>query len=694
MAMDRLRQAVARMSQGHTRSDDRQSTPVNTADAAPAVPASIPAQDSRPASAAASRATHPAPSTPPSAVHVEPAQSRPVPASTPGDGDSAPSNAAARPDIPDVGAGDEALDALQDIEDELADIEAEARDDVHDDLLETLQDEFASALDEMGALADFARMQDEQPIVEPISDDFDIQNDDPPSSHGMSPIDQVDDAVDRPDAPGDAAAPPERTDKVDETAAVADAADLTSMPELTDDVAPDVADDSSPGESAPDSPSTRHDDPVASEMIDPAVADEPVQAAARSEQGTAVDADPASPADAGQPDAPAELTAATDDDVDLNMEDLAGAIDDLLSMEQAAPKPRKSKPARSIGGEVPTATAGDPERNDGANDNDFVSLADQIDALLSGKGDAVDTAAASEASMSPQAPEPVVSSESTSTPDGTFEALDAVDAAPVAPRQSAAPEPEVVPAESMISIERDGSLEELDAVLADDVDSLLQGDFQAIDSVLDGVFEAQSAVVQHLEDDGEFEAYDPESDSFASAAPAYAEEAEAPGMIESITDPQQVKADGPPPAASPTMAAGEEATVADAVQDPTESAATAEAPVSDGEDASFQEAFDAVGAAADHDLQALDRDVDDLDVDALDESEFNAASTDELSDAPTVAGDAIRETIPADNPLITVLSLMNYPLRKVPAKARPVVDWVALSLIFWTPIVWAIVLFT
>ncbi len=42
--------------------------------------------------------------------------------------------------------------------------------------------------------------------------------------------------------------------------------------------------------------------------------------------------------------------------------------------------------------------------------------------------------------------------------------------------------------------------------------------------------------------------------------------------------------------------------------------------------------------------------------------------------------------------VVTALKWVNFPLRWVPGTARPVLDWVALSLVFWSLIVWVIVL--
>ncbi|MCH8150897.1 MAG: hypothetical protein IH830_00815 [Planctomycetes bacterium] len=47
----------------------------------------------------------------------------------------------------------------------------------------------------------------------------------------------------------------------------------------------------------------------------------------------------------------------------------------------------------------------------------------------------------------------------------------------------------------------------------------------------------------------------------------------------------------------------------------------------------------------------------------------------------------------AEPHVVSVLRWMNSPLRHVPPSARPAVDWIALSLVFWVPIVWLIALF-
>ena len=42
--------------------------------------------------------------------------------------------------------------------------------------------------------------------------------------------------------------------------------------------------------------------------------------------------------------------------------------------------------------------------------------------------------------------------------------------------------------------------------------------------------------------------------------------------------------------------------------------------------------------------------------------------------------------------VMRLLLWMNYPLRFLPDQARVIVEWIALSLVFWVPIVWLIAL--
>ena len=78
-----------------------------------------------------------------------------------------------------------------------------------------------------------------------------------------------------------------------------------------------------------------------------------------------------------------------------------------------------------------------------------------------------------------------------------------------------------------------------------------------------------------------------------------------------------------------------------------------------------------------------------------DKDDPRASQTEELKDAAVATARLARfqgawQRI--EPVAIPVLRRVNYPLRHVPQKLRPIVDWIALSLLFWVPIVWVIAL--
>ncbi len=78
-----------------------------------------------------------------------------------------------------------------------------------------------------------------------------------------------------------------------------------------------------------------------------------------------------------------------------------------------------------------------------------------------------------------------------------------------------------------------------------------------------------------------------------------------------------------------------------------------------------------------------------------DDEDPRASQTEELKEAAVAAvrfarlHGALQRIEPVAVP---VLRRVNYPLRYVPQTLRPIVDWIALSLLFWVPIVWVIAL--
>jgi hypothetical protein len=78
-----------------------------------------------------------------------------------------------------------------------------------------------------------------------------------------------------------------------------------------------------------------------------------------------------------------------------------------------------------------------------------------------------------------------------------------------------------------------------------------------------------------------------------------------------------------------------------------------------------------------------------------DKEDPRASQTEELKEAAvaTVRFARLHGALQRIEPVaVPVLRRVNYPLRYVPQNLRPIVDWIALSLLFWVPIVWAIAL--
>ena len=78
-----------------------------------------------------------------------------------------------------------------------------------------------------------------------------------------------------------------------------------------------------------------------------------------------------------------------------------------------------------------------------------------------------------------------------------------------------------------------------------------------------------------------------------------------------------------------------------------------------------------------------------------DQEDPRASQTEELKEAAvaTVRFARLHGALQRIEPVaVPVLRRVNYPLRYVPQTLRPIVDWIALSLLFWVPIVWAIAL--
>ncbi|MCP3903488.1 MAG: hypothetical protein GY715_07605 [Planctomycetes bacterium] len=260
----------------------------------------------------------------------------------------------------------------------------------------------------------------------------------------------------------------------------------------------------------------------------------------------------------------------------------------------------------------------------------------QVDEVLADTDADTDAATGPVAAGDPEthhAPDPEPSAEALpARPEPTTGDLPARDA--VAPSSEDAP----IPAPAAPS-----ALREIDGSLADDAELLLQGNFDTVGEILDDpqeYIEDETSTPMPLEDEAE-EPVDGEDET-----PAPIEEAADPPMAESVPLPAR----DPAPAASevsemiPERGGGETAPVAEDEPEP----AVEEAPEPEPEP--------------------------------------------EIVVEPVPAATGPRWWSRFEPVAVTLLCLINVPLRFVPRRARPVVDWVALSLVFWVPIVWCVAL--
>lgn len=197
------------------------------------------------------------------------------------------------------------------------------------------------------------------------------------------------------------------------------------------------------------------------------------------------------------------------------------------------------------------------------------------------------------------------------------------------------------------------TLAELDRAIATSADREMQKNVAAtVDAVLDQVFEERAAIVQKLDEPVASIVEDvvptPQPKPVeAPAAPAAA--AEAPAII--------VEATPPAPAPHPAPALAAPTPTATANVETQAAAATSTLP-------------NAVEAKSSAIPPAV-------------------ATPKQPVHAPKISFTTQMATLA--RPLVPVLVILNFPLRLVPASLRPVVDWAALSLLVWVPIIWIMV---
>jgi hypothetical protein len=218
------------------------------------------------------------------------------------------------------------------------------------------------------------------------------------------------------------------------------------------------------------------------------------------------------------------------------------------------------------------------------------------------------------------------------------------------------------------------TIAELDRTLAKNLDVLLEADYQSIDAVLDGVFEEQAVLVQKLG-----EPPPPELPP------------------EPVVEPQRPTATAPPPEVQAVAKSAEPQSVVDlpapalAVQASVATEVMPEALKMDSIDA--PEAAEVVPDSA-RSPRARRPEPDETPVPSIDSTLQPRKLSFQWLHATwraLLARCSAMAAIPL-RPLVSALMIISIPLRFVPTRLRTAVDWLAVSLLAWTPIVWIMVL--
>jgi hypothetical protein len=254
---------------------------------------------------------------------------------------------------------------------------------------------------------------------------------------------------------------------------------------------------------------------------------------------------------------------------------------------------------------------------------------------------------------------------------------------------------------------RDPALQEIDEALADDVESLLHGDFEAVSAVLDDVFDDRTSTRQEASEassraeelsDSRPDDSEPAIDApTVSATPATGTRPAA----ESEDEPSAPETDGIAPEASDSLADASVASpdrvdlTADVHAEPEEPPASE--PARESRDEVDAPAAPEPGEASPPAPPHEPVDSAPAETSPAAESEIEAQIEPDPADSgrvpgrPSVPGNQLQSGLEAA--LLPLARVMSVPMAFVPPRIRPMVDWIALSLIFWVPIVWIVALF-
>ncbi len=370
---------------------------------------------------------------------------------------------------------------------------------------------------------------------------------------------------------------------------------------------------------------------------------------------------------------------------DANLDESMGQLDDVVQPEVeastvptnapketteavAADEPPQETIVQAIESPPPSAIdAIEPDAPASSADDELAEMTAQLDELL----DADDDSSRRESPI--DVPEEAPAMIDSAEPPGETEAVtESIEAEPATTADAPSP---------------DEGLGEIDRSLADEVDELLHG-------------VAGSPKDAANDDLGEPTA--PAGDSEPQIDPSAVQSedstsSEAFDEAAAATDPSGEEADedmGDPAALDSETAAETETELTMDAQEPAEAEAQSEADTSN-EFADEPDPESAPEAQVESEPPSQDG-AEPEPASAKDDGEDPRASqTEELKEAAvaTVRFARLHSAVQRIEPIaVPVLRRVNYPLRYVPQNLRPIVDWIALSLLFWVPIVWAIAL--
>ncbi len=403
-------------------------------------------------------------------------------------------------------------------------------------------------------------------------------------------------------------------------------------------------------------PATPQDEIAPTELIDADVSDG---------DGSLDDSEPSDSADANLDD----LSAQIDDSVQPEVEPSAVQVDAPKETTQAVATDEPPQDATVEAMEAPPPPAIDaiePDEPVTSADDELADITAQLDELLDADGDS-----------SPH-----------ETPGDVAEEANAVidSAAPASEPEAARESIQDVPETEAQARRPDEGLAEIDKTLADEVADLINGVADAADDAADDDLGDAAAP----EGDSEPQMNQSEVQSEDSTSSETFDEASA------ATDPSEKEADdmaAPATLDSQTAAESEPDWTMDA-QEPALDDAQSQAEASN-EAAEEPDPESAPEAQVESKPRRQDG-ADPKPASAKDDEEDPRASqTEELKEAAVAAVRFARlhGALQRIEPIaVPVLRRVNHPLRYVPQTLRPIVDWIALSLLFWVPIVWAIVL--